>query len=95
MKVPAVVGANSTCNGQSELAARLVVPQPLPERANGAVAETLLMGMGARLPLATVIVSGKETVPCSIWPKLSLGGVRVTELAVDPVPLRSTLSWPP
>ena len=78
MKTPAVVGANSTCNGQSVLAARLVVPQPLPERTNGAVTEMLLMGMGTRLPLATVIVSGEETVPSSIWPIASLGGVRVT-----------------
>ena len=80
---PACVGANSTFTWQSLLAARLVVPQALLAMTNGAVMETLLMGIADALLLATVTGSGAEVVPTSTPPKLTVDGVSVTTPAGD------------
>ena len=57
--------------------------------------ETLLMGIADALLLATVTWSGEEVVPSSTCPKFTLDGVSVTTPAAAPVPLKSTVNWPP
>lgn len=59
------------------------------------VTEMPVMATGAELELATVTCSGEDVVPTSTVPKLKVAGVRVSEPAGRPVPLRSTVSWPP
>ena len=65
---PACVGANSTCNWQSELAGRLVVPQALLKRTNGGVMETLVIGIAAAPLFPAVTESDGDVVPTSTWP---------------------------